>query len=94
MDQLKQLHAMVEADEIFKKKDNILNQVINYNLMRAARFATQIQADRKALYYYEDELTFAIARCYYLLYLAERDLVENNNEALLDEIESFLCIKK
>lgn len=33
---------MVEADEIFKKKDNILNQVINYNLMRAARFATQI----------------------------------------------------
>lgn len=52
MDYLADLHNMVDSEDIFKKKDNIFNKVINYNLMRALGFAAQMEADRKAVYYY------------------------------------------
>lgn len=52
MDYLVDLHNMVDSEDIFKKKDNIFNKVINYNLKRALGFAAQMEADRKTVYYY------------------------------------------
>lgn len=70
---------MLQSDELFKKKDNNLNRVINYNLTRAIQLMEDIDAAQKTAYYYQESLTFSIARCYYLCFQARPDITENNS---------------
>ena len=83
---------MIQSEELFKKKDNSLNRVINYNLIRVLDLMNSIEKMKKMVFYYQDNLTFSIARCYYLCFQAREEITRNSKDLKkLAEIKSFLC---
>ena len=89
---LDELHDLLKNEELFKKKDNSLNRVINYNIVGTLELSKKIEKNRKSLYNLQENLVFSLARNYYLCFMAQEDINKSrDSEARLKEIKSFLC---
>lgn len=60
---------MLQNDELFKKKDNKLHQIIKYNIGVALSVWEDIEKEKKIMYYYMENITFGIVRCYYVVFV-------------------------
>ena len=50
IDNLEDFYELIKNEELFKKKDNSLNRVINYNIVKTLELSKSLEKNKKTLY--------------------------------------------